>query len=226
MSSTFTKAWQIISSSLILTKLNFLRRLQSSLDVEKSILPILIWSFRLIQECVLNVEVENEFVYELSFFILLKSLVIDLSIHTANCVELHAIYGLLRYAQNKMLVNKVPTNWNERNSIRKVFEVKCSAKLDNRLIRICIYTWTKIITVKPRANHTIRFSFMYSTNFSLHPVFLASLMVHWFEWLAGQHVYGNLFCPNIGYQSAGSFTPQHWFCNQFAYWMKRLQLGN
>lgn len=128
-----------------------------------------------------------------------------------------------------MLVNKVPTNWNERNSIRKVFEVKCSAKLDNRLIRICIYTWTKIITVKPRANQTIRFSFMYSTNFSLHPVFLASLMVHVNDTGAfgtGQHVYGNLFCPNIGYQSAGSFTPQHLFCNQFAYLMKSYLIGH
>lgn len=77
-------------------------------------------------------------------------------------------------------------------------------------------TWTKITTVNPRTNQMIKCSFMNCTNLSLHPVFVASSIVHSFKFI-GQHVSGKfLSCPHIGFQSAGWFTPQHLYCEETA----------
>lgn len=89
-------------------------------------------------------------------------------------------------------------------------------------------TWTRIAIVNPRTNQMIWWSFMNWTSFSLHPVFVASLMVHPFSvsfsstslfnsagQFFGQHASGNfLLCPYIGSQSVGWFTPQHLYCKK------------
>lgn len=91
-------------------------------------------------------------------------------------------------------------------------------------IQMNIVTWTKMYAAKPNDIQTKTWCFSFncsinSTNFSLHPICVASWIVQTFmlfiftkaaNLLFGQQNIGNGFLyPRIGSQSCGWLTPQH-----------------